>query len=60
MSEKEKQKEGMKAAAQMIVGLEKFRILVIKTLANFEDIVNLFTFFNFVPTLCHLELEYLK
>jgi len=58
--EKEKQKQGMKAAAQMIAGLEKFRLFLIKTLTNFEDIVNIFIFVNFIPTLSHLEVEYLN
>jgi len=58
--DKEKQKENMEVAAQMILGLETLRIVVIKTYVNIEDIVNFFTLTTFIPTLSHFEIEYLN
>jgi len=58
--DKEKQKESMKVAGQMILGLKTLRIVAIKTYINIEDIVNFFTLTTFIPTLSNFEIEYLN
>jgi len=58
--DKDMQIKLMKKAAQMLLGLEKMRFLRIKTLANFEEIVNFFTYAAYLTTLTHLETQYLN
>jgi len=50
----------LKIIALLMQGLGKLRVLAIKKSANFEDIINFFTIAALVPTLSHIESEYLN
>jgi len=58
--DQEKIMDFLKIIALVMLGLEKLRTLTIKKYTNFEEILNSFKIIALVPTLFHLESEYLN